>query len=62
MYLVPFSRYRMEVFSTNLDTGAELGKITFLLGCAEMSPMVVVRRKPIECENDFSAASMEDVS
>lgn len=52
----------MEVFSTNLDTGAELGKITFLLGCAEMSPMVVVRRKPIECENDFSAASMEDVS
>lgn len=52
----------MAVFSTNLDTGAELGKTTFLLGFAEMSPMVVERRKPIECENDFKAASMEDVS
>lgn len=62
MYLVLFSLYRMAVFSTNLDTGAELGKTTFLLGFAEMSPMVVERRKPIECENDFKAASMEDVS
>ena len=52
----------MAVFSTNRETGAEGGNITFLLGAAEISPIFSVRRKLMEWENDLNAMSIEDAS
>lgn len=52
----------MAVFSTNRETGAEAGNITFLSGAAEISPMFSVRRKLIEWENDLNAESIKEAS
>lgn len=52
----------MAVFSMKRETGAEDGKMTFLLGAADMSPMLSVRRKLMEWENDLNAVSIKDAS